>query len=220
MCYGTLGGALSRKYRLVAFDLPGHGNSGDAPNASRTYTRPGLASSVIEMLSLLGLSEGVVVGWSLGGHIALEMASQYSGIKGLLISGAPPVGRHNMAEGFFPTSHMRLAGQLHLGPSDIYAFGGAIFGAPIPVAFRRAVARADGLARKTIFEAARSGVGTDQRRLVENRAVPLAVVNGSQDPFINLDHLEVPEICKSVGRAVPAPAGIEVRTVLGSAGRP
>ena len=36
-----LGGALSRKYRLVAFDLPGHGDSSDALNASRTYTRPG-----------------------------------------------------------------------------------------------------------------------------------------------------------------------------------
>jgi pimeloyl-ACP methyl ester carboxylesterase len=50
-----LGGALPRKYRLVAFDLPGHGESGDALEPSRTYTRPGLASAVIEMLSLLGI---------------------------------------------------------------------------------------------------------------------------------------------------------------------
>jgi pimeloyl-ACP methyl ester carboxylesterase len=188
-----LGGALSSKYRLVAFDLPGHGDSGDAVDASRTYTRPGLASAVIEMLSLLGISEVAVVGWSLGGHIALEMASRFSGIKGLFISGAPPVGRHNLAEGFVPTSHMKLAGQLHLGPSDIYAFGEAIFGTPVPVAFWRAIARADGLARKSIFEAARSGVGIDQRRLVENCSVPLAVVNGSEDPFINLDYLETPQ---------------------------
>ena len=88
---------------------------------------------------------------------------------------------------------MRLAGQQHLGPSEIDAFGEAIFGAPIPVAFRRAMERADGLARKTIFEAARSGVGIDQRWLVENLAVPLAVVNGSQDPFVNLDYFEVPK---------------------------
>ena len=188
-----LGGALSRKYRLVAFDLPGHGDSGDALNASRTYTRPGLADAAIEVLNLLGLREVVVVGWSLGGHIALEMAAHFSGIKGLLISGTPPVSRHNMAEGFIPAPHMRLAGQQHLGPSEIDAFGEAIFGAPIPVAFRRAMERADGLARKTIFEAARSGVGIDQRWLVENCSVPLAVVNGSEDPFINLDYLEVPK---------------------------
>ena len=113
-----LGGALPGKYRLFGLDLPGHGDSGDALSASRTYARPGLANA---------------------------------------------------------------------------AFGAAIFGAPIPVAFRRAIARADGLARKSIFEAARSGVGIDQRELVENSPVPLAIVNGAEDPIINLDYLEVPE---------------------------
>lgn len=188
-----LGGALSGKYRLVALDLPGHGDSSNAPDPSRTYTRPGLADAAIEVLDLLGLEEVVVVGWSLGGQIALEMAAQFSGIKGLFITGAPPVSRHKMAEGFIPAPHMKLGGQQDLSPSEIDAFGGAIFGAPIPVAFRRAMERADGLARRTIFEAARSGAGVDQRWLVENCTVPLAIVNGSDDPFINLDYLDVPK---------------------------
>jgi pimeloyl-ACP methyl ester carboxylesterase len=91
------------------------------------------------------LREVVVVGWSLGGHIALEMAAQISGIKGLLISGTPPVSRDDMAEGFIPTPHMRLAGKQCLDSSEIDIFGEAIFGTPIPVAFRRAIQRADGL---------------------------------------------------------------------------
>ena len=160
-------GALSSKYRLVAFDLPGHGDSSDALNASRTYSRPGLAHAATEMLDLLGLREVIVVGWSLGGHIALEMTSQFAGIKGLLISGTSPVSPHNIAEGFMPTPQMRLAGQQFLGSSEIDAFGEAIFGVPIPVAFRRAIERADGLARKTMLGAARAGVGIDQRWLVE-----------------------------------------------------
>ena len=57
-----LNGALSRKYRLVSFDLPGHGDSSDALKASRTYTRPGLADAAIEVLGLLGLNEVIVVG--------------------------------------------------------------------------------------------------------------------------------------------------------------
>jgi pimeloyl-ACP methyl ester carboxylesterase len=188
-----LGGALSRKYRLVTFDLPGHGDSSDALRRCHTYTLPGLADAATEALDLLGIREVVVVGWSLGGHIALEIVAQFSGIKGLLISGAPPVSRHNMAQGFIPTPHTRLAGQQYLGPSEIDGFGEAIFGAPLPVAFRSAIERADGLARKTIFEAARSGVGIDQRCLVEYLAIPLAVVNGAEDPFINLDYFEVPK---------------------------
>jgi len=98
-----------------------------------------------------------------------------------------------MAEGFIRTPHMKLAGQQHLSPAEIDAFGEAIFGAPVPVAFRRAIARADGLARKTVFEAARAGLGIDQRCLVENSSVPLAVVNGAEDPLINLDYLEAPK---------------------------
>lgn len=145
-----LGGTRSRKRRLVAIDLPGHGDSSNARNPSRTYTRSGLADAAIEVLGMLGLKDVVVFGWSLGGHIALEMASRFAGIKGLLISGTPPVSRHNMAEGFISTPHMKLAGQQHLGPSDIDAFGEAIFGASFPPTFRRAMERADGLARKTI----------------------------------------------------------------------
>jgi pimeloyl-ACP methyl ester carboxylesterase len=160
---------------------------------SCTYTRPGLADAAIEVLDRLGLGEVVVVGLSLGGHIALEMASQFSGIKGLLIIGSPPISRYNMAEGFIPTPNMRLAVQQYFSPSEVYAFGEAIFGAPIPVAFRRAIERADGLARRTFFEAARSGLGIDQRHLVEHLAVPLAVVNRSQDPFIHFDYFEVPK---------------------------
>ena len=96
-----LGGAL-RQASPCCLRSARSWDSSDAPNASRTYTRPGLADAAIEVLGLLGLGEVVVVGWSLGGHIALEMASRFSGIKGLLISGAPPVSRHNMAEGFIP----------------------------------------------------------------------------------------------------------------------
>jgi pimeloyl-ACP methyl ester carboxylesterase len=187
-----LSGNLSTRCRLVAFDLPGHGDSSDAPNAFRTYTCPGLADAAMEVLDLLGLRDIVVVGWSLGGHIALEMAPRLSGLQGLLICGTPPVSRHGMAEGFTPTRHVKLAGQERFEPSDIEAFGEAIFGAPMPSAFRCAIARADGLARKTIFEAARSGAGVDQRWVVENCPVPLAVVNGSEDPFVNLDYLDAP----------------------------
>jgi pimeloyl-ACP methyl ester carboxylesterase len=36
------------------------------------------------------------------------------------------------------------------------------------------------------------GVGIDQRWLVESCSVPFAFVNGSEDPFIHLNYLEVP----------------------------
>ena len=185
-----LAGPLAQDHRLIAFDLPGHGDSGDAPDPVRSYTRPGLADAAIEILAKLGVGDVVLFGWSLGGHIALEMVPRLPRIRGVMISGTPPVGRGRMADGFIPAPHMKLAGQEHLSPEEIDAFGHAIFAEGFAPFLREAMARTDGRARKILFEAARAGIGVDQRQVVETTPVPLAVVNGADDPFIRLDYID------------------------------
>ena len=183
-------GGLADHYRLLALDLPGHGESADAVDPLRTYTRPGLADAVIETLGELDVSEAVVIGWSLGGHVGMEMMSRFPGMRGLMITGAPPVGRANMAEGFIASPHRGLAAREMLSESEIEAFIETIFGSSIEPFLCEAVRRADGRLRKRVFEAARAGVGVDQRVLVEASRVPLAVVNGGADPLINLDYID------------------------------
>jgi pimeloyl-ACP methyl ester carboxylesterase len=185
-----LQGRLARSRRLIAVDLPGHGASSDAPDPMRSYTRPGLADAVIELLGKLGVAEVVVVGWSLGGHIGIEMMSRFPGMRGLMITGTPPVGRTNMAQGFAGAPQSGLAGRKILSEADIDAFARAMFGDPVEPFLRDAVARSDGRFRKRLFEAARAGEGVDQRLMVETSPVPLAVVNGDDDPLINLDYID------------------------------
>ena len=48
----------------------------------------------------------------------------------------------------------------------------------------------DGRFRNRLFEAARSGLGADQRHIVETSHVALAVVNGAEDPLVKLDDLD------------------------------
>jgi len=185
-----LTGPLAADRRLIAFDLPGHGESSDAPDPARTYMRPGLADAVVELLERLGVKEAVVLGWSLGGHIGIEMVPRFAGMRGLMVVGTPPVARNGMADGFQRSPHMQLAGQEHLSETDIEAFVRAIFGKSAEPFLHKAVARADGRFRKTLFEAARAGSGVDQRQIVETNPVPLAVVNGSEDRFVKLDYLD------------------------------
>jgi len=182
-------GHVADAYRFIAFDLPGHGESSNAIDPARTYTRPGLADATIELLEKLGIDEVVLVGWSLGGHIALEVASRFAGVRGIMICGTPPVGR-DMSAGFIPAPHMRLGSQQVFSAEDVDTFGQAIFGDSFTPALRAAIARTDGRARKTMFEAARAGAGIDQRTLVESLPVPLAVVNGANDRFVNLDYID------------------------------
>jgi len=185
-----LTGPLAADRRLIAFDLPGHGESSDAPDPARTYMRPGLADAVVELLERLGVKEAVVLGWSLGGHIGIEMVPRFAGMRGLMVVGTPPVARNGMADGFQRSPHMQLAGQEHLSETDIEAFVRAIFGKSAEPFLHKAVARADGRFRKTLFEAARAGSGVDQRQIVETNPVPLAVVNDSEDRFVKLDYLD------------------------------
>jgi pimeloyl-ACP methyl ester carboxylesterase len=61
--------SLSANHRLIAFDLPGHGESSDAPDPERTYTVEGLADAVVELLGKLGIANAIVLGWSMGAYV-------------------------------------------------------------------------------------------------------------------------------------------------------
>ena len=181
--------AALERHRLIAIDLPGHGASGDAAHPERTYTRPGFADTLAEVIAHIGLADPVLFGWSLGGHIALELASRLASVRGLVICGAPPVG-NTMSEGFRPGSAIRYGSRENLSAEDLEAFGLAIFGHTFDAPLRAAMARADGRARRIMFEAARAGAGVNQRLVVERFRQPLAVVNGAGDTIINLDYID------------------------------
>src|SRR5690349_20856343 len=87
-----LDGPLGQKFKLAALDLPGHGTSSQASRPEETYHLPGYARVVAEVARQLGLEDTVLVGWSLGGHIALEAAKLFPEARGILIWGTPPVG--------------------------------------------------------------------------------------------------------------------------------
>ena len=160
-------GPLARQNRLIAFDLPGHGRSSDAIDPARTYTLPGFADVSREILSLLAVEEAVVLGWSLGGHIALEMMQEFSGARGLVLVGAPPVDPETFSKGFRPSPHFKLAAEAKWSDADVERFGHAVFDEAFSPDLKTALVRADGRARSTLFEARRAGVGADERKLVE-----------------------------------------------------
>src|SRR5262249_5869827 len=62
-----------QKYRLIAMDFSGHGASDKAKHREKIYSVEGHAKVVQQVLKKLKLESPVVVGWSLGGHVALEL---------------------------------------------------------------------------------------------------------------------------------------------------
>lgn len=166
------GSELAARHRLITFDLPGHGQSGDALDPVRTYSRTGLADCAVDVLEHLGVREAVVLGWSLGGHVAIEMLSRFRGMKGLVVTGTPPIRHGGFRDGFVASPAAGLPGRRHLSDDEVDEFARMMFGAPVPPFLRRAIRRADGRFREELFASALARGGVDQRLAVEESAVP------------------------------------------------
>jgi pimeloyl-ACP methyl ester carboxylesterase len=182
---------LAERHRLVAMDLPGHGESSDARDPAFGYTMPGFATVVTEVLADLGIERLAIFGWSLGGHVAIELLSRLPGVAGTMLMGAPPVspGPLGMLRGFHASWDMLLASKEKFTPRDMARYVELCFGATPPAHALADVARADGRTRVHVGKSMMRGDGADQRRTVEQSPAPVAMVNGERDPLVRNTYL-------------------------------
>ena len=74
---------LSKKNRVVAIDLLGHGNTN---SLGYVHTMEDMANTVKAVLSHLSLRKFIFIGHSMGGYVALAFAKLYpENIKGLCL---------------------------------------------------------------------------------------------------------------------------------------
>jgi pimeloyl-ACP methyl ester carboxylesterase len=188
-----LGGEVGGTYRCIAMDLPGHGASDDAIDTNRTYNMQGYAEAAIELMEKLGHGRYAVLGWSLGGHIALDMLTRSDALTGVMITGSPPIGQEpgSVQEGFDGDIERGLAAIRVLTDEEIdqFAHGTCGANAPYDPFLLEAVRRCDGRARSLMVAKLAAGIGPSQRDAAVNSPVPLAIVNGEKDPFIRADYI-------------------------------
>ena len=65
---------LSKKFRVICFDIPGHGLS---ETICSTHSMQQLAGSIYEALKFLKISDCFMVGHSMGGYVTLQFQKQY-----------------------------------------------------------------------------------------------------------------------------------------------
>jgi pimeloyl-ACP methyl ester carboxylesterase len=183
---------IAGHYRMIAMDLPGHGLSDDAADPFTGYTLPGYAAVVREVLEALDVRTAAFLGWSLGGHVALELASTWTGVAGIVLCGAPPAtaSPESLGAAFLPNPVFPLLGCQVLGKDDAAAMAEAFFGAPAPDFALRDILRTDGRARRLLFESLFAGNAADERALVETSSLPIAIVEGAAEPFASPDYLD------------------------------
>lgn len=178
---------------VLAPDLPGHGASLDSPRPETTYSFPGYAAVISALLDDLGWRSANIVGWSLGGHVGLELLATDKRVRSLLIVGTPPVPMkpESLGEAFHQTESMTLASKPVFTNADAVTFATAFMGGAhlLTLEVLNAAKRTDGRARELMFANAIRGIGADERKAVETSKKPLCVVHGADEPFIRLDYL-------------------------------
>lgn len=182
---------MANDFRMIAIDLPGHGESSDAEDPQVAYSLRGFADTVGQIIDQLGLSHVAVFGWSLGGHIGIELLHAHKAVAGLLLTGTPPVshGVLAMLRGFHTGWDLLLTSKGQFTSRDIERFGRLCYGEGVTPSLLGAISRADGRVRTTVFKGLMRGDGADQKRTVEDSVVPIAIVNGANEPFARLSYL-------------------------------
>jgi pimeloyl-ACP methyl ester carboxylesterase len=186
-------GPLATKHRLIAIDLPGHGDSGRAPAPETDYTTIGYSRVLAEFADKMGLKNAIFVGWSLGGHTVLEAASDLPMAAGLMIFGTPPISK---AKDGFAGFKGLLPAAFNPAPTDteIDAFVANLFAphfSPIPPFFAADFRRADGAARACLGASAQNGTFKDEVVIIgKELKIPLAIACGQEEQIVDLNYLK------------------------------
>lgn len=182
---------LASSHRLIAFDLPGHGQSTDAADPERTYNISACAEVARELLQQLKVTSVIIVGNSFGGHIGIELvADGIEGIEiqGLMLSGtSPSSGLQQIVESFNIDPDNNIASKEVLTDEEIDMAIKLFCGTGKTPELEQVTKRADGRARRLMNQALLEGKGVDQRKAVAETKIPVAIVNGADDVFLKLD---------------------------------
>jgi len=186
---------LFLKYRLVAIDLPGYGKSDPPVDPQKVYSFPGFADSVSEVIQLMKLKNLIVVGWSLGGHVALELTSRLPQLRALVLTGTPPIeiSTDGLNRGFKIANPKILGcfgrGNLTYEEAQLLATISGYNYSEEKKFIVDAVLQTDEGAKTIYPRSILKGIGQNELKIVSEWPLPIAVIAGAEDAGINNDYI-------------------------------
>lgn len=182
---------FSQKYRTVTIDLPGHGKSDNANRSA--YNIPAYAKLLNEITTALQLTHFAVVGFSLGGNIALQWTQLTNRIKGVMMVSSAPMKYSDEAFKAYPPCEGNYAGypnQLTDAQAKQYMETcGVDTKDPAAYFMIRDAMRTDGSARSNMVESVIAGNGIDETKIISELSIPLALVVGTNDQCLGISYI-------------------------------
>jgi pimeloyl-ACP methyl ester carboxylesterase len=179
-------------YRLIALDLPGHGKTNQSKIPSEEYNVPFFAKLIAELITTLQLEKVVLIGHSLGGHIAIEIVEEFPhGIAGMAIVGTPPLGiPANVPSAFLPNPVAGLLFESDLSDAQMKEMATAIVKFDNKGTMLSAIQNSDPLVRSSIGASIVAGNYVDEIKALKHTAIPYVIFLGENDGFCNVDYFK------------------------------
>ncbi len=191
-----------KKYGFLAYDLPGHGYSAVPANPEGLYSHEGYFSHLKGLLEVLSIDEVILLGVSLGGHIAVGSAARLGSVlKGLFVIGAPPIsGLADFPEAFLPMPDNTSFFSETLSDKQVAIWTDALTSrSEIKALFSENIKNTDGRARSLLFQNINKNGFPSEHAIYQSLKVPLRVVFGAEDRIVNIKYVQTARIKELLG---------------------
>ncbi|MFU8813265.1 MAG: alpha/beta fold hydrolase [Balneolaceae bacterium] len=184
-------------YRLIALDLPGHGET--KVNNSSAFSLPMLAEFIREFAENVIDEEILLTGHSLGGHLCIQAASGISNVRGFFLMGTPPLTSELAVAPFqdHPVMELLFKDELDHDELDMIVNAMQYHLPEAAETIKAALLKSGGTLRSALGRSVASGEYKDELQELRRIGIPSALVLGEKDALIHADYVE--NIAKLVG---------------------
>lgn len=186
--WNKLAAELSKEFRVVSIDLPGHGHSGIIANV---HTMEIMAEGVNVVLNKLEINKCILIGHSMGGYVTMAFADLFPGrLYGCSLFHSTPFADTEEKK----QNRDREIELVNQGKKEL------IFNTNIPKAFaddnlnrlKSEVERAIQIARNTADKGIRAvlegmKLRKDRSEILINSNIPVLLILGKKDNYISFD---------------------------------
>lgn len=189
----------------IAVDLPGHGKSANAYVNKEDFFMASYKEKVKEIIEDTNDDDILVVGNSLGGHIAIELAPEIKNLKGILIFGTPPLKLPlNFEEAYLPTPALHTFFKENPPQDEIEnSVKVAVFSQHSVPKIVEDFNTSNPKVRTALGIDIAEGRLLNEFEIFINLKVPKYIILGSDDPSINPEYIkQVKNVSKGICRII------------------
>lgn len=175
----------------IGLNLLGHGNHSANSTNEEDFSVNAYSKDILNKIARID-DEILLVGNSLGGHLAIEIAPEITNLKGIVIFGTPPVKKPiNFEEAFLTVPALQTFLTEYPSKEDIeMAISAAVFNKEAIPQLVADFKKANPLVRKAIGIDLMENKLSNQLEIFSTLNIPKYIIAGKKDPSVNPEYLQ------------------------------